>query len=179
MNIKIMLLSLVIPFGIYVLNAQTKAHSFKKALRECDSIQLVSHQDLHENGTFAELEQGISGHWHLLVSTKGLVNDTIIIERVNLSKGGIDSLLSIVIKKYKEEAPMNRASCFNPHEAILLYKDGICSFVDICFGCLQFSTSGDMNTEKSFLSTYQNWMDLQTLFIGYGVKYKIEPILRQ
>ena len=139
-----------------------------------DKIVLLSHQDLHLRATIDEMKMGSSGHWRSIRDSTGQVNDCIVVERLELKRVQLDILKRMLSKKYISNIPSDKASCFNPHQAIVLFHSGKCSFVDICFDCRQFSSSGDILFPSDFLSTDEQWDSLRNFFISVGIKYKIE-----
>jgi hypothetical protein len=150
-------LILMIMLTCFKLSADAKTDSLTTKILKADKVEILSHEDSY-----------------LFIDSNGKLNESIVTERLELSKIGVDRLLNIINKRYPQEMPASRASCFDPHQAIALFKNGLYSIIDICFGCQQFSPTTDILLSENFLSTDTNWMDLKNFFISNGIKKKIE-----
>lgn len=167
---NILLLFILICFQSPVY-AQTD--SLTARILAADKVEILSHQDLHLRSNMEEMKMGLNGFWRRIVDSSGNLNECIVMEQLTLNKMDVDSLINVLSKNYYNGAPVSRASCFLPHETIVLYFNGRCSFVDICFGCRQFSASADIIFLPEFLTTEEQWDDLKSFFIAKGIKYKM------
>lgn len=158
----------------FPLAGQIKRDSLKAKISTADKVELLSHQDLYVQATKADYSRGINDYRHKIVSENHQVNDSIVTERKLLTKAATDTLLQLLSDNHPEKMPMDRASCFEPHQAIVLYNKGLCSYIDICFGCRTYSSSKDILFAETFLSTNQAWTALKAFFINHGLTYKIE-----
>jgi hypothetical protein len=153
MKFKLLIVMLI----CFSVPAEAQIDSLANKISEADKVEILSHKD---------------SYW--IVDSNGRLNESIIVERLELTKIEIEQLLEIINKSYPEEMPASRASCFDPHQAIALFKNGRYSAVDICFHCQQFSPTADILLSDAFLSTWTNWEDLKNFFIRHGIKQKME-----
>lgn len=140
-----------------------------------DSIEIVSHQDLHLRSTPEEIERGISGYWRAIVDEDHQLNECIVMERTLLDKEAVKELMSIWMRKPDSEVPADKASCFLPHEAILFYRKGLYAYIDICFSCRRYTASPEILSEEEFLQAESDWQQLKTFFIRRGISYGMAP----
>lgn len=148
--------------------------SLMAKVMSADKIEILSHQDLYLRSTIDELNRGVGGYWRNIVDSNGQLNSCIVAERLELNVIEVNSLVSILCSKYNSEIPSDRASCFNPHQTILFYKNSKYSYIDICFDCQRFSSSNDIIISRDFLSTEEQWDKLKNFFISSNIIRKIE-----
>ncbi|MBK7375591.1 MAG: hypothetical protein IPJ02_08555 [Chitinophagaceae bacterium] len=83
----------------------------------------------------------------------------------------LDTLITILIKPAAEE---NKTMCvFDPHHTIFLIKNGITSYIDFCFTCMQFESSNDLGSLVFF--DEDKWFALERFFKQMGVRYEQYP----
>lgn len=160
--------------GCFTLQGQIVTDSIAAKILMADKVELLSHRDLYVRATYADYSRGLSDYRHKIVLDNHQVNDSIVTESVLLSKAATDTLLQLLSDNRPEQIPMDRASCFEPHQAIVLYNKGLCSYIDICFGCRTYAASKDILFSQTFLSTIESWTALKAFFIRQGLGYKIE-----
>lgn len=59
--------------------------------------------------------------------------------------------------------------CFDPHHAIVIFKEGHCSYIDFCFTCSNFSYSSDLNADMFAFS----WKNVGAVFRKFGLTYML------
>lgn len=149
---------------------QAQNDSLAASISNADKIEIVSHQDLWLKATAEEMKLGISGHWRKLQDTLGQLNECILTERQQLNNTQRDILKRILAEKHPGDVPADKASCFVPHQAILIYLKNSCFIIDICFDCRQFSAQENLIGSNDFLTTDKQWADLKNFFISNGIK---------
>jgi len=164
---KLVYLTLIFPF---FLAAQIKKDSLNYKIINADSIEITSHEDLYAS----ILKDNKPYDYYREILINGKPNREIIKESKILNELSKQKLLSLINTKTPKESVFHRPSCFNPHHSIFIYKNGKCSFLDICFGCMGFSSSGEFIFSDFILSTYKDWEDLKNFFKEHKMFYKIE-----
>jgi hypothetical protein len=141
--------------------------SFRKALAQADSVVLVSHLTTYvrissENGKAPAPRY---------ITTGGVPNYSIIKESFRLSRPETDSLFKLLTAP-NTDSEHNEIMCFLPHHAILIFKKGKCSFLDICFGCQKIINSP--NVLFKYRLSQQGWKDLKAFFAQRKLNYELD-----
>ena len=98
------------------------------------------------------------------------INPAIIKQRKVASKKETIELSQIF--KYENTEEINQIKCNWPHHSILIYKNGMFSYIDLCFDCRHINTSKDIDlTEGDF--TENTWGKLSVFFKKHGLNYKL------
>ncbi|RYZ47915.1 MAG: hypothetical protein EOP49_20015 [Sphingobacteriales bacterium] len=155
-------------------NAQKKESNLMDLLQHADSVELLSHQDLVLRATIEEMKQGMGTTDRSIATPSGGVNDCIVTQRKRINQNSLDELIYILGKQYDSDIAAERASCFVPHQSIVMYHDGKCAIADICFDCRQTYAHGGLVLPDDFLSTDEQWEDLKQFFIRNGISRKIQ-----
>jgi hypothetical protein len=87
-----------------------------------------------------------------------------------LVKYEINSLAAI-LTAHNYDKTIEDIGCFEPHHGILIFKNGNCSFFDICFGCRHFVTSTDVSLSDEI--SRNSWTMLESFFRSKGLTYKL------
>jgi hypothetical protein len=104
----------------------------------------------------------------LLISDK--LNDMIVKERKKLDSLNTGKLIKI-LKEPFEDKTIEEGNCFIPHHAILFYKKGKLSYIDICFGCRGFITSKDLEFIDGF--DKKKWRQMEAFLKSLGITYEM------
>jgi hypothetical protein len=152
------------------LTAQIKKDSLNYKIINADSIEITSHEDLFTS----TLKDNKPYQYYSEILVNGKPNREIIKESKILNDSSKQKLLTLINTQTPKDSISYRPSCFNPHHSILIYKNGKCSFLDICFGCMGFSSSGDFHFSNFILSTDIDWENLKNYFKEHKMFYKIE-----
>ncbi|WP_162903432.1 hypothetical protein [Taibaiella koreensis] len=149
--------------------------ALRPLFQTADSIVILSHQDLNLRATKEEMKQGIGGYNRHIVDDAYQLNECIVVERAALDQQATITLKEILMRqKRDDEVPADKASCFLPHETILFYRQGICAYIDICFGCRRYELSTGIHLEAELLQASSDWTLLEAFFIRHQVSYEID-----
>jgi hypothetical protein len=143
--------------------------SLKSKIINSDKIEILSHEDLYIAKEKPEIDKS---YWTRIVNEEK-PNKSIIKERIKLDKISTDELLSILINEHVAYSPAESAYSFFPNHSILIYKNGKCSYIEICFGCNNYAISEDIIIDKNVLKTEQDWKNLEHFFRIRNIKYKM------
>jgi hypothetical protein len=164
MKILFPILFLLAPFVCISQNNESwLSLKFKKA----DSVLLVSHEDT-EGVVIVDDAGNRSPPPGLII--KGKPNYKIIRERQIIGGKQLDQLIQILSRPIK--SGIDEAKCYMPHHSIFLFKNGKLSYIDVCFSCRKFETSGDLKKINQF--DEPKWEELEKLFTRLGFKYELE-----
>jgi hypothetical protein len=135
--------------------AQDSLSNVRSILIEADSVIITKHETLVVPG-----KPGRASTTKEII-INGKPNYAIILQSHKLDDKSIDSLAFILTKNPDGDAvTMN---CFYPHHTVYIFKKGILSYLDICFGCHRFSRSNDIKTGDHKL-TNETWVELESFF---------------
>lgn len=147
----------------YQVHSQTGREVLKSKLLHADTVLMVSHEATagiklvnEETGKEVPLPK-------LTIHNKP--NYKIIDQSKIISGKSLDSLIEILMMPVPNKS-VPIGNCFMPHHAILIIKNGKTSFFDICFGCLQYITTGDIKFNELF--DEQKWDKLEDFFAKEG-----------
>ena len=129
---------------------------------QADSVVLIEHSDREG----IEIVDSIGNNITPSFFVKGKLNDSIVLQRKNLSKPLVMQLLKVL----KMQNPKNIGSlgqCFIPHHSISIYKNNKISFVDICFGCHNYKVSNNLKP-FIFMDFDKKWEKLEAFFKKNG-----------
>jgi hypothetical protein len=138
---------------------------FEQKLSGVDSVILISH--LTNQATSDDSGKYIPA---IPLVKNNKLNTKLIKEQYRLNEIEIDSLLKIFTKGNNGilDTPY---VCFSPHQAVLIYKNSTCSYVDICFFCKGMVTSDDINLPESMSES--SWDRLKHFFYSRGLTYSL------
>ena len=129
---------ITITFLILTLSAsaigQNKKNNFKHIFSNSDSVLISSHEDLRTSNSSGK------GWFYKPITINGNYNKAIVHEILKLDNISKDSLVNILTTINKDSI-IQDIQCFEPHHSILIYRNGKCSYFDICFGCRHFISS--------------------------------------
>ena len=123
-----------------ILICQPTKKSVQKFFSTADSVFIVSH--LVTETASLDSTNSLKRHFYKLVEN-GIPNYQIIKEKVRISKSTADTLFKLLTQP-NNELIIEELACFEPRHGILLFKNGICSFYDICFHCRAFIASKEI-----------------------------------
>lgn len=80
------------------------------------------------------------------------------------------ALSDVLLYKYPPRMILEESGCFDPHHAIIVYKNGRAEFIDVCFRCMKhIASSGftkiDIRKDKI--------LKLYNYFEKLGFKYEM------
>ena len=100
----------------------------------------------------------------------GKINPAIIKQRKVISKSETTKLYEIL--KFEKVTETNSARCDWPHHTIIIYKNNVQSYIDICFSCKRINTSKNIDlTTVDF--TENKWKKLKAFFNKHGLTYQL------
>lgn len=158
----IAILILTLPLTAY----SQKSKWLRTKLKKADTVLLVSHE-----ATAGKVMDSIGNPIpipKLLIG--GKPNYSIVKEKRVLSGAQLDTFTKIFARPFRERT-IEMSSCFIPHHAIFIIKNGLTSYVDICFSCQRFETSDDMQQLYAFDN--RKWRELENFFLKLGFKYEL------
>lgn len=142
-------------------------------LRAADTVVLVSHETPAQM-QMARREPGTPPpEYGSQLLLNGRPNPRIIKEQRGITGPALDTLINILTKAYADDAP-GFSLCFAPHHTIFLIKDGVVSFIDLCFHCLNFGASADLGPLQGKNFSRRKWADLRQYFISQGFRYALQ-----
>lgn len=153
----LLILSAQIAYG------QGSANNIFSVLTESDSVIIVKHETLVVPGK----PGWPSTTKEILIN--GKPNDDIILTSTKLSRRSINSLAVILTKETAGD--IVTMACFDPHHAVYIFRKEKVSYLDICFGCRQFSYTKEINTGGHQL-TNETWLELESFFNAEGIETK-------
>lgn len=137
-----------------------------KALAQADSVVIVSHLTTYVR---ISSESGKTRSERYIV-TRGIPEYSIIKEKYRLVRQETDSLFKLLTAP-NLDSEYNEIMCFLPHHAVLIFKKGKCSFLDICFGCQKIIGSSDILFKYHI--SQQGWKDLKVFFAQRKLNYEL------
>jgi hypothetical protein len=149
--------------------AQQQPNILAQQIEQSDSIILISHLTTLNSLQVDSLGKRIPAH-KLLV--KGKLNNPIVKERVKLSHSQKVDLSSFLPKKRTDNRLELTKCIIFPHHAILFYKKGKISFIDICFMCSRVYASNDLKIEDGEFEDHW-WRSLYSYFQKLGFTYEM------
>lgn len=155
----------LILFITYVSYSQNK--SLELILKQADSIQIASHEDL----SILTQIPGKSEQIIRPIVINGIPNNEIIKERLTIDQSSRLKLTDFLINT-KDNYSFD-LSCFEPHHSIFIFKRGICSYIDICFGCRHYTASSELKLNDTFLISDEDWNWLEDFFKNQNIIYKM------
>ncbi|MES2811612.1 MAG: hypothetical protein V4670_04005 [Bacteroidota bacterium] len=144
--------------------AQKAQKSLPMILQQADSLQITSHSSLslvYFDGTPSPT-----------ILVDGVPNYKIIKEIKTLSKTSVKELGALFLF-HKNLKGGKDTKCFEPHHSILIFKNGNCSYIDICFHCQNYKISKDLNVARDFLNRDEDWKKLEIFFRSKNIHYEM------
>ena len=132
--------------------------SVLQKFKQADSIVLISHISIWDrlNVPHDSLKGDQCG-----LLCNGSLNESILLERKQLTFEQQKLLLKVISQPIT--APPVDGGCFDPHHAILLYKNGNLSYIHICFSC------GSSYASKDLSATFFYYNPLKKVFKTVGL----------
>jgi hypothetical protein len=152
----------ILLFAFPSLRAQVTTDEFKLKLTQADSIHLVSHEN--------DVDPLTGKSKSPFIKEDSTINTKAIKESITIGKGSALKLYNILISDWGNT--IEPASCFTPHHALLIYKNGICSYIDICLGCRTYAVSADLKGLK-ILTDQDSWKGLYTFLKQRDFHYEM------
>ena len=164
MKIWILILFFLFTSNSLICQTNKRFQIFSKS----DSVIIVSHEAtdgvlIVEDSTGKRIKPP-----QLLIS--GKLNESIVKERRKLDSTHISKLTRILARPVADKT-IEEGKCFIPHHAILIYKSGKISYLDICFGCRGFVTSKDLEFIDAF--DKKKWQQTESFFRSLGITYEM------
>jgi len=143
-------------------NSISKDSLLKRKFLEADTILLVNHMSIGYTDENANTSSSASKVFITGEPTGVLKSRQII------SKSELDSLVTILVKPITED-PVRSMCIFDPRYSIMIIKNGISSYITVCFNCQQFETSPDLLSLLQF--DQEKWMTLKSFFKAKGFNF--------
>jgi hypothetical protein len=161
MNYKILPLVISVLL-LNLIKSSAQGASIIEKISTADSVILVSHE-------YSGLMSSSSAEKNKSVNliSNGKLNSASIRERKKINTSQRDSLIKILSRPLDENS-VSKQECFEPHHAILIFKNNKLSYIDICFSCNDFRTSKDINI---WGFDQQHWKELVKYFKSNGIKW--------
>jgi hypothetical protein len=102
---------------------------------------------------------------------KGKINPAIIKQRKAISKSEMNELSEIF--RLEKAIEINQTKCDIPHHSIIIFKNNVQSFIDICFYCKRIHTSKGINIKEAEF-TDNKWEQLKFFFNKHGLTYQLQ-----
>jgi hypothetical protein len=138
--------------------------SLARKIVSADTVLLVTHGQT-EGAVIRDETTGKYKNADTVV-VGGRPNFNVITESKLISTAPRQQLVSILRRPFQDKT-IETCKCFVPFHAIIVVKDGIASYIEICFACNSLKTS-----EKTASLDYmdkQKQKELQKLFIDVGL----------
>jgi hypothetical protein len=164
MKLILVLFSIIFPVNIF---AQSSESNVAIKLTSADSIKIVKHKLTTVN---IYNEKTHKRYLSPQLLQKNKLNYAIIESIAAVDSSETKGLITILTSKNEDEE-IKQMTCFLPHHAILIFKKGIVSYIDICFGCRKIATTEDIIT-NSWLSD-KSWKELEKFFNNKKIKTKM------
>jgi len=142
-------------------------NNLRKALVHADSVVLVSHLTTYVRISSEDGKAGAARH----IVTNGAPDYSIIKESFRLTVPETDSLFKLLTAP-NTDSEYDDIMCFMPHHAVLIFKKGKCSFLDICLGCQKITGSPDVLFKYHI--SQQGWKDLTAFFAQRNLTYGLD-----
>jgi hypothetical protein len=135
------ILILLVFLTLFKASGQDRFAKLKTLMLTSDSIFLVS----HESTTGIILVNERTGKKVPLpkLIVNGRLNKSIIHETRIIKDSSIESLINILTRPFQDSI-IEIGKCFMPHHAVIIFKKGKISFIDMCFTCKGIETSKDI-----------------------------------
>ena len=137
-------------------------------MQDADTVLLDSHEVTAGVGIVDSLGNLIPLQ-KLVVSGRPYVG--IIKEQQIITGAQLDSFIKILARPFADRL-IETGKYFMPNHAVFLIKNGITSYIDICFGCRDFDTSKDL--QRLYAFDNRKWVELESYFVKIGFKYVIQ-----
>ena len=173
LNLKMKNLYLIsLLFFLAVLNVRGQQRNdeldlLRYRLQSADSVILVSHEATAGISIVDTVTNSRLPLPQLLLN--GKLNHKIVREKRALNSPSVEQLSNIVTRPF-EDTLVSSANCFVPQHAILIYKKGKASYIDLCFSCQRFVTK-DLESLGYF--DQRKWKELYAFFKQNDMKYKL------
>jgi len=142
----------------------------KNIFMSADSVVLVGHI-----GKQYEKLEDVNNTSVPPVLINGRPNYSVVKKRAVVIGAQLDSLLKLLLKNTSDSISNTTKCEFDPHHTIFIIKNGVSSYIDLCFLCHQFEASDDLKL-LIFLDNTQ-WDDLEKFFVKLNVRYHQYPNL--
>ena len=144
-------------------DSTSKGLVFRNKFFNADTVSLIEHWSIgykEENGKTSVAPS--------TVIIKGEPTHIIRIKQL-MSKAELDTLVNILARPIIEDE--GRSMClFDPHYSIIVTKNGLSSYVTMCFHCGQFEASPDLQSLLQF--DHKKWKALKSFFKTEGFDFK-------
>jgi hypothetical protein len=160
MNCRMILLLLLLSAACPA-RAQNALDSFAAALPLADSIILISHAGIQKHH--------YTDHGRYWISLDR-IDTGLLKEYRKFDRSSVDRLRDALLTE--DDNARISTSCFNPHQAILMYRSGKLSYMDICFHCHNYVLS----TKRRIASDMGSdaWDNLKLFFRSEGMRFTME-----
>ena len=149
--------------------SQIANDSLTNYIKVAEKILITSHEDF--NLTIEK--PGKSKTINRTLLKNGKPNKKIIKEQIQLNLKLKEELIEIILTQ-KNDSVWDDAYCFWPHHTIFIYKEKKWSYIDLCFGCDNYSYSEDIKINKDeFLVTYEDWRKMEAFFRKQNLNYEL------
>lgn len=143
----------------------------KTSIQNADSIILVSHEQT-EGITIVDEQTG-EKNFPPKVVVKGILNNKIIHQRQNLPDSLKRRLIDLLTKPVTDSR-IETCRTFIPFHAIILFKKGIASFIDVSPGCNLFSYKTTQKRLGPYYIDKTKGEELIILFNKVGIDFDKE-----
>ena len=149
---------------------QQRLNILESALNDAGSVIIVS----HESTTGISLPDEQTGKRMPIpkLFKNGKLNYEIIHEKRNLSQPLIQKL-AVVISRPFQDTVIEKGMCFEPHHAVIYYRNGKASYIDMCFGCRGIEVSKNLKITANDFDN-QKWDDLVSFFRMQNMTYELD-----
>ncbi|WP_462249462.1 hypothetical protein [Ferruginibacter sp.] len=150
-------------------NSSKTQHTSKDSLRirlvEADTILIVGHLGrMFKRPGYNDTLPPIPS-----ILFNGKPNLAIIKKQKIITGLDLDTLIRILTRPVTDTTDLMKC-IFDPHHTIFLIKNGVTSFIDVCFKCVEFESSDNL---KSFIGFDDNkWEELEVFFNQKGVSFE-------
>jgi hypothetical protein len=150
-----------------------------RTIMAADSVVLITHITVNEYHDKTDVE--LPGMMDTTLSKKvtflsllqgNSINPAVVVQRQPLTKTEVGLFAAIVRKPVKHYRIGFVPLCFEPHHAVLVYRNGRMSYVDLCFHCRELATSTDFNLDNMDFKDGK-WKQLQKFFTDRGLTYEM------
>jgi len=150
-------------------NSTVKYDLLKLDILTADSVILLSHHSpnmpIKDPKTGEYYKKSIPFIEHDTINYKTSVQ-----ERKQLNKKEIEELIAILTLPAVEDSI--KMMCFQPRNAVVIFKNNKMSCFDFCFECYDFATYG--NIRSDLIMNSEKYQKLLTLYKKYNFKYELE-----
>ncbi len=149
-----------------VIAAHSQRQSVTDRLGKADSVFLISHRSVP--GSSISIVDSTGKEISFPLFLNGQLNPGAVLEKILLNTAETKKLTNML--GYKRDNILEHGLCFDPHHAVILFKAGSLSFIDLCFACRSFRTSEDIKLEDIEQKT---WEGLYSFFKAKGLSYEL------